>query len=126
MNHEQTSAYADTDSMVTPFGKFLRASSIDETAQLLNIFVGHMSFIGPRPIIDKHEDHITMELRRENGAINIKPGISGWAQIHGRTNVSPEEKGNYDGEYYRKFNFWMDAMIFVYTFLRIFGVNKGK
>ena len=126
VNHEQTSAFADTDSMTTGFGKFLRASSIDETAQLLDIFLGYMSFIGPRPLIDKHEDHITVEIRRLNGAIKIKPGISGWAQIHGRTSVGPEDKGNYDGYYYEHFSFWMDTKIFFQTIAKLFGAGKGK
>ena len=126
VNHEMTSEFADTDSMTTKFGKFLRASSIDETAQLLNIIKGDMSFIGPRPLIDKHEDHITIELRKQNGAIQLKPGISGYAQIHGRTAVSPEKKGEMDGIYFKRFGFWLDFKIFVYTFLRLFGVAKGR
>lgn len=125
-NPEMTSAYADTEHLVTGFGRFLRASSIDETTQLLNIFIGQMAFIGPRPLIDVHEDHITIEIRRENGAIHLKPGLSGYAQVHGRTAVSPEQKGQMDGIYYKRFNLWLDSKIFLYTFLRLFGVAKGR
>lgn len=125
-NPEMTSAYADTDHLVTGFGKFLRATSIDETPQLFNIFVGQMAFIGPRPLIDVHEDHITVELRKENGSINLKPGLSGYAQIHGRTAVSPKQKGEMDGVYYNNFSLWLDIKIFIYTFLRLFGVCKGR
>ena len=66
--------------LYTGFGRFLRKTSLDETIQLLNIFIGKMSFIGPRPLIDKDEDHITIELRKENGSINLTPGLSGYAQ----------------------------------------------
>lgn len=125
-NPEMTSSYADTEHLVTKFGKFLRATSIDETPQLLNILAGQMAFIGPRPLIDVHEDHITIELRRQNGAIQLKPGLSGYAQIHGRTAVSPEQKGHLDGAYFQRFNFWLDVKIFIYTFLRLFGVAKGR
>lgn len=125
-NPEMTSAYADTEHVVTKFGKFLRVSSIDETTQLLNIFVGQMAFIGPRPLLDVHEDHITIELRKQNGSINLKPGLSGYAQIHGRTAVSPKQKGYLDGVYYQRFSFWLDAKIFIYTFLRLFRVAKGR
>lgn len=125
-NPEMTSTYADTDHLVTGFGKFLRATSIDETTQLFNILVGQMAFIGPRPLIDVHEDHITIELRKENGSIHLKPGLSGYAQIHGRTAVSPQEKGELDGVYYKNFGLWLDIKIFIYTFLRLFGVCKGR
>lgn len=125
-NPNMTSEYANTDQLTTGFGKFLRATSIDETAQLLNIFTGKMSFIGPRPLIDAHEDHETIEIRKENGAINIRPGISGYAQIHGRTAVSPKDKGDMDGHYYRHFSLWLDAKIFVYTILKLFGAAKGR
>ncbi len=126
VNHEATSTYVDTDSMTTPFGRFLRATSIDETPQLLNIFVGHMSFIGPRPLIDVHEDHETMEIRRKNGAIHLKPGMSGYAQVHGRASVDPMEKGKMDGFYYQHFGFWMDTKLFIRTLFRVFSSEKGK
>lgn len=125
-NPEMTSFYADTEHLVTRFGKFLRMSSIDETTQLLNIFIGQMAFIGPRPLLDVHEDHITIELRKQNGSIKLRPGLSGYAQIHGRTAVSPEQKGYMDGVYYKRFSFWLDAKIFLYTFLRLFRVAKGR
>jgi O-antigen biosynthesis protein WbqP len=125
-NPEMTSSYIKTEKVVTKFGKFLRATSIDETTQLFNILVGHMAFIGPRPLIDVHEDHITIEMRRENGAITLRPGISGYAQIHGRTAVSPEQKGYMDGVYYQRFSLWYDTKIFVYTFLKLFGAAKGR
>lgn len=126
VNPDMTSEFVNLDETTTKFGKFLRKTSIDETPQLLNIFIGKMAFIGPRPLIDAHEDHITVEIRKENGAINIRPGMSGYAQIHGRTSVSPKDKGELDGYYYRHFGLWLDIKIFFSTLLRIFGSGQGK
>lgn len=126
VDHNASSETADYASMTTKFGRFLRKTSIDETPQLLNIFVSHMSFIGPRPLNDANEDHETIEIRKENGAINLKPGISGYAQVHGRTAVSPHDKGVMDGIYYEKFNIWLDTKIFVYTILMCLHLTKKR
>ena len=111
---------------MTKFGKFLRATSIDETLQLFNIFVGQMSFIGPRPLIDVSNDAVTVNKRKELGVEVLKPGISGWAQIHHRSELDPIEKANYDFEYMKKMSLWFDIKIFVYTILKVFGAAKGK
>lgn len=112
---------------LTGFGKFLRATSIDETLQLFNILFGQMSFIGPRPLIDVNEkDAQTIELRKKNGSIKLKPGLSGYAQIHKRAELNPEEKAMYDGIYFEHFSLWWDIKIFVYTILKIFGAAKGR
>ena len=108
----------------TWFGKFLRISNIDETLQLVNIFLGQMAFIGPRPLIDIDNDHTTIEIRRKNGAIHLRPGISGYAQIHGRTKVSAEEKANLDGYYYEHFSLWLDIKIFIITILQSIGIGR--
>lgn len=111
---------------ITCFGKFLRKTSIDETLQLFNVFIGQMSFIGPRPLIDVCEDVITINKRKENGAIHMKPGISGYAQVHGRAVVDPVQKGEMDGYYYRHFSLWMDTTIFFRTILNVlFGKGNG-
>ena len=112
---------------LTGFGKFLRATSIDETVQLFNILIGQMSFIGPRPLIDVNEtDRKTIELRKENGSIKLRPGISGYAQIHKRGELNPEEKAMYDGIYFEHFSLWWDIKIFIYTILRLSGAAKGR
>lgn len=111
---------------VTPFGKFLRVTSIDETLQLFNIFAGQMAFIGPRPLINFNGDSITIDLRKENGSIVLRPGLSGLAQMHKRGNLKPEEKANYDEYYFKHFSFWMDFRLFFQTIFRIFGEEKGK
>ena len=108
---------------LTCFGKFLRATSIDETPQLFNILVGDMAFIGPRPLIDASEDIITINKRKENGSIILRPGISGYAQIHGRGVVDPVTKGEMDGYYFKNFNFFIDFKIFFYTIFSLFKRN---
>lgn len=125
-NPNVTSFHSDIEHNTTHFGNFLRKTSLDETPQLFNILIGQMAFIGPRPLIDVNEDHVTIEIRKQNNAITLKPGISGYAQIHGRTAVSAEQKGFYDGEYYKKISFFLDVKIFVYTILKIFGAVKGR
>ena len=121
-----TSRDSAMESQITGFGKFLRKTSIDETLQLFNIFVGQMAFIGPRPLIDVNEDVITVNLRKENGAIKLRPGLGGYAQIHKRGDLDPETKAMYDGIYFQKFSFWWDLKIFVYTVLGVFGIVKGR
>lgn len=121
-----TSRDKNMHEQITGFGKFLRKSSIDETPQLLNIFIGQMAFIGPRPLIDVNEDVITINLRKENGSIVLKPGLSGYAQIHKRGDLDPETKAMYDGIYLKKFSLWWDIKIFVYTILKVFGAAKGR
>lgn len=120
VNHEMTSAQVgDISNYTTKFGRILRKSSLDELPQLFNVFIGQMSFIGPRPLIDKHEDAITIQKRRENGSIHLKPGITGLAQISGRINLDPEKKGEYDGQYYQKISLGMDIKIFFKTFFKV-------
>ena len=121
-----TSRDENSKDNITHFGKFLRITSIDETPQLLNVFVGQMAFIGPRPLIDVSEDIITINKRKENGSIHIRPGISGYAQIHGREIVDPITKGNMDGFYYENFSFWFDLKIFVFTIFKVLRISKGR
>ena len=112
---------------LTRFGRFLRSTSIDETPQLFNIFIGQMAFIGPRPLIDvNHTDVITINLRKENGAIKLRPGLSGYAQIHNRADLRPDEKAMYDGFYFVNFSLWLDIKIFFYTIFRVLGAVKGR
>lgn len=117
----------DVSSQITGFGKFLRMTSIDETVQLFNIFVGQMSFIGPRPLIDINpEDVLTINKRKENGSICLKPGLSGYAQIHQRAELDPVVKAEYDRKYLERMSLWYDFKIFVYTIFKAFGAVKGR
>ena len=102
----------------TRFGRFLRVTSLDEILQLFNIFVGQMSLIGPRPLIDEGNDHLTIEYRKANGSIVLKPGITGLAQINGRVNASPEKKSEYDCLYLQKVSLWLDIKIFFVTIFK--------
>lgn len=114
-------------SMETKFGSFLRKTSIDETPQLLNIFIGQMAFIGPRPG-SAHNEEFLRECRKKYtpNAFDVKPGISGWAQVKMKREHDPEYKALWDHKYVLRFNFWFDAGIFFYTILKIFGVAKGR
>lgn len=119
-NPTMTSHNLDTKKELTGFGKFLRKTSIDETTQLFNVFIGQMAFIGPRPLINIADDKITIDERIKNGSISLRPGISGLAQIHGREKISPLEKAQYDFEYYQKMSFGLDCVIFFSTLFGLF------
>lgn len=111
-------------SMETKFGKFLRASSLDETLQLFNILIGQMAFIGPRPGAAINEDELVIEREKFTpNAYDVKPGLSGLAQVRMKRNHSPQEKAKLDHEYVKKLNFFLDFKLFFQT---IFGVCGGK
>ncbi|MBO4668271.1 MAG: sugar transferase [Bacilli bacterium] len=109
----------DQKQYLTKFGRFLRMFSLDELPQVFNIFIGNMSFIGPRPLIDEGVDHQTIELRKQNGADKLKPGITGLAQINGRVKSSSLKKSEYDGIYYQKVSFFFDVKIFFITIFKV-------
>lgn len=113
--------------MSTKFGKFLRATSIDETPQLLNILVGQMAFIGPRPG-SAHNEEFLVECREKYtpNAYDVKPGISGYAQVKMKREHDPEFKAKWDSEYAKRMNFFFDCGIFFYTILKLFGAVKGR
>ena len=113
--------------MYTSFGKFLRKSSIDETPQLFNIFLGQMAFIGPRPG-SAHNEEFLKECREKYtpNAFDVKPGISGYAQIKMKREHDPEFKALWDSEYVKRVSLWFDTKLFIYTFLKIFGAVKGR
>ncbi len=119
-NPHMTSRDGYNENTITSFGRFLRKSSIDETLQLFNILIGQMAFIGPRPLIDVSDDIITINVRKENGAIILRPGLSGYAQINGREVVDPVKKGQMDGFYLNNFSFLMDLRVFAKTVFSIF------
>jgi len=98
-------------------GKFLRKLSLDELPQLVNILKGEMSFVGPRPLIPEEEE--IRHLRAQMGIYSVLPGLTGWAQVNGRANVSDEEKVALDREYIEKRSFWLDMKILVRTFAQV-------
>jgi O-antigen biosynthesis protein WbqP len=103
---------------ITPLGKFLRKSSLDEVPQLFNILRGEMSIIGPRPALWNQEDLITE--RDKYGVNQLRPGVSGWAQINGRDTLPIPGKAKLDGDYLKKQSFWFDIYIILRTALKIF------
>ncbi|MEI8198948.1 MAG: sugar transferase [Eubacteriales bacterium] len=111
---------------ITKMGKFLRKTSLDELPQIWNIFVGQLSIIGPRPALWNQYDLIAE--RDKYGANNIIPGLTGWAQINGRDELSIEAKAKLDGEYVQRMGFAFDARCFwgtVRSVLRNDGVVEG-
>ena len=111
---------------ITRVGRFLRKSSLDEIPQLWNILKGDMSVIGPRPALWNQDDLI--EERDKYGANDVRPGLSGWAQICGRDELSIEDKAKLDGEYVQKMSFLFDCRCFFGTAisaLRGDGVVEG-
>jgi O-antigen biosynthesis protein WbqP len=111
---------------ITRVGRLLRKTSMDELPQIWNIFVGHMSIIGPRPALWNQEDLIAE--RDKYGANDIRPGLTGWAQINGRDELPIEVKANLDGEYVKNLSFMMDSKCFFMTIVSVLksdGVVEG-
>ena len=116
----------DPEQYLLKSGKFIRKYSLDELPQLLNIFKGDMSVIGPRPALWNQDDLI--EERDKYGANDVKPGLTGWAQINGRDELEIPVKAKLDGEYARKLSFIFDCRCFFGTFLKVLrheGVVEG-
>ena len=108
----------NSESYITKVGKVLRRTSLDELPQLLNVLQGKMSLIGPRPLIPKEKD---MDyLRKYNGIYQLRPGITGLAQIRGRDLMEIDQKIHLDCEYLRGLSFKTDLKIFFQTFLVVF------
>ena len=105
------------DSYLTPIGKFLRKSSIDELPQLFSILKGDMSFVGPRPALFNQDDLIT--LRTAKGIHRLTPGLTGWAQINGRDDLPVPEKVAFDEYYLENRSFRFDMLIMVRTFVKV-------
>ena len=109
---------------VTPIGKFMRKTSIDEIPQIFSIIVGDMSFVGPRPALFNQHDLI--ELRNKKGIDTLPPGITGWAQINGRDNISINEKVAFDFEYKQKKIFFFDLYILWLTLVKVIQKDGVK
>ena len=112
-----THLLADADSHVTPIGRFLRKTSLDELPQLWSIFKGDMSFVGPRPALFNQADLIAM--RTQCGVHVLVPGLTGWAQVTGRDELPIPEKVKRDAEYLRRKSFWFDLRILWLTTIKV-------
>ncbi|MCR6591446.1 galactosyltransferase [Campylobacter insulaenigrae] len=107
-----------------PFGKFIRSLSLDELPQLFNVLKGDMSFIGPRPLLVEYLPLYNNEQKKRH---NVRPGITGWAQINGRNAISWKQKFKFDVEYVNQCSFLFDVKIFFMTIIKVLkrsGVNK--
>ena len=114
------------DQYITKVGRFLRKTSLDELPQLFNIFAGHMSIVGPRPALWNQFD--LLEERDRYGANDIRPGLTGWAQINGRDELEIPVKAKLDGEYVQNLTFAFDCKCFFGTFLKVLrheGIVEG-
>lgn len=122
-----TENFENPEVYITRVGKVLRKTSLDELPQLLNVLKGDMSIVGPRPLIPKEK--YVLKLRDEYGANKILPGITGLAQVHGRDQVTDENKASYDGKYALNVSLLLDVSIILKTVsdvVRSRGVREGK
>jgi len=111
---------------LTPFGKFLRSTTLDEFPEMWNVLVGEMSVVGPRPLLMRYLTRYSpFQARR----MEVKPGVTGWAQVNGRNSLSWDEKFALDVWYVDRRTFWLDTKIVVMTFFKVFarsGINSGE
>lgn len=103
---------------LTPFGKFLRSSSLDEFPEMWNVLVGDMSVVGPRPLLMEYVPLYDATQRRR---LEVKPGVTGWAQVNGRNALSWDEKFALDVWYVENRTFWLDLRIVFRTFFKVFA-----
>jgi O-antigen biosynthesis protein WbqP len=112
-----THLMTDPNAFLSPIGVFLRRFSLDELPQLFSVLKGDMSFVGPRPALFNQDDLIA--LRTEKGVDKLLPGITGWAQVNGRDELSIPDKVALDVEYLNRQSFWFDIKILWMTFLKV-------
>ena len=114
---EDGSLLSDTERL-TDFGRFLRSTPLDELPELWNVIKGDMSLVGPRPLLKEYMSlYSTEQLRRHE----VRPGVSGWAQVNGRNAITWEEKFKYDVWYVENQSFWLDMKIIWMTIKKVFA-----
>ncbi|MCT7501825.1 undecaprenyl phosphate N,N'-diacetylbacillosamine 1-phosphate transferase [Aliarcobacter cryaerophilus] len=104
------------DKRLVGIGKFIRSTSLDELPQLFNVLKGDMSFVGPRPLL---KEYLPLYNEKQKRRHDVKPGITGWAQVNGRNAISWEQKFDYDVWYVDNQSFWLDIKILWLTFLKV-------
>lgn len=112
-----THLLASPEKWLTPIGSFLRRSSLDELPQLWSILVGHMSLVGPRPAL--HNQHDLIGLRTQRGVHLLRPGLTGWAQVNGRDELTIPQKVELDAHYLRHRSFAFDLKIIAMTIVKV-------
>ena len=123
---QPTHLLKDPSAYITPVGRFLRRSSLDELPQLLNIIKGEMAVVGPRPALWNQFDLIAE--RDKYGANDVRPGLTGWAQINGRDELPIDVKARLDGEYVKRMSFGFDVRCIMGTVVKVLrseGVVEG-
>lgn len=120
-NADGSTFNSDNDPRVTPIGRFLRKTSLDEVPQFLNILIGDMSFIGPRPKIYT-EGRLDKESNEDIiNSFKVKPGVTGYAQAYYRNSITQEEKFHWDAYYAEHISLWMDVKILCQTVVSVLG-----
>jgi O-antigen biosynthesis protein WbqP len=114
-----THLLGDPQSFLTPIGSFLRRSSLDELPQVWSVFMGDMSFVGPRPALYNQDDLIALRTKRQ--VHSLVPGLTGWAQVNGRDELPIPVKVDLDVEYMQKQSFLFDIFILYLTVIKVFG-----
>ncbi len=114
---EMDGKFLPDEKRITVFGKFLRASSLDELPELFNVMRGEMSLVGPRPLLMQYLDRYSSEQSRRH---DVLPGITGWAQVNGRNALDWEDKFKLDVWYVDHWNFWLDIKILWMTVWKVF------
>jgi O-antigen biosynthesis protein WbqP len=117
-----THLLSNPEQYILKIGKFIRKTSLDELPNLINIIKGEMVFVGPRPALYNQDDLMT--LRFDTGVHKLKPGITGWAQINGRDDISIEKKVQLEQEYLKRKSFLFDIIIIIKTFTNVL-FSKG-
>lgn len=122
-NPDGSTYNSDDDPRVTPIGRFLRKNSLDEFPQFLNVLLGDLSFIGPRPKLyrpEKYPNGLEGDLKK---SFTVRPGITGYAQAYYRNSITQDEKFHWDAYYAEHISFWMDVKI---LFVTVYSVLKRK
>lgn len=121
-NADGSTFNSDNDPRVTPIGRIMRKTSLDEFPQFLNILIGNMSFVGPRPKLyiegRLEQDDVTEDFRK---SFTVKPGVTGYAQAYYRNSITQDEKFHWDAYYAENISFWMDIKIIWQTVVSVLG-----
>lgn len=117
-NRDNEGNLLSDDKRVTSLGKFMRKTSIDELPQIINVLIGEMSLIGPRPFIHDYLDLYSIE---QKGRFKVRPGITGWSQVNGRNSLTWTEKFNLDLEYIDNISLMLDIKIILLTLRKLFA-----
>lgn len=119
-----THLLSNADSHLTPVGGFIRKTSLDELPQIWSVLVGDMSFVGPRPALFNQDDLV--KLRTDLGISNLRPGITGWAQVNGRDELPIPVKVEFDNYYYKHASFLLDMKILFLTAYKVVNAEGVK